>query len=179
MQPTPMVEPVNAMRHALSVRDLVVDFVQDTGAVRALDGVSLDLYAGRVLGVVGESGCGKSVTARAILRLIERPGRIPSGLVLLDPGSSEQQDLATLDPEGRAMRAVRGGRVGLIFQEPMTALSVHYTDSNQIIEAMRAHSDLSKAAARERVVKLLHEVDIPRPETRIDAYPLKLSGGLP
>ena len=82
-----MVEPVNAARHALSVRDLVVDFVQDTGTVRALDGVSLDLHAGRVLGVVGESGCGKSVTARAILRLIDRPGRIASGRVLLDPGT--------------------------------------------------------------------------------------------
>src|ERR1700692_1043176 len=146
MQPTPMDEPLSAARHVLSVRDLVVDFVQDTGAVRALDGVSLDLHAGRGLGGVGESGCGKSVTARAILRLIDRPGRIASGRVLLDPGSPEQQDLAALDPEGRAMRAVRGGRIGLIFQEPMTALSVHYTVGNQIIEAIRAHSYLSKSA---------------------------------
>ena len=175
MPQTPMVEPAH---HALSVRDLVVDFVQDTGAVRALDGVSLDLHAGRVLGVVGESGCGKSVTARAILRLIDRPGRIASGRVLLDPGTPEQQDLAALDPEGKAMRAVRGGRIGLIFQEPMTALSVHYTVGNQIIEAMRAHSDMSKSEARQRVVALLHEVGIPRPETRIDAYPFQLSGGL-
>src|SRR6476646_11797668 len=178
MRPIPMANPMNTSRHALSVRDLVVDFVQDTGTIRALDGVSLDLHAGRVLGVVGESGCGKSVTARAILRLIDRPGRIASGRVLLDPDTLEQQDLAALDPEGKAMRAVRGGRIGLIFQEPMTALSVHYTVGNQIIEAMRAHSDLSKAEARERVVKLLHEVGIPRPETRIDAYPFQLSGGL-
>ena len=171
-------EPVNTARHALSVRDLIVDFDQDNRPVRALDGVSLDLHAGRVLGVVGESGCGKSVTARAILRLIDRPGRIVSGRVLLDPGSPEQQDLAALDPESRAMRAVRGGRIGLIFQEPMTALSVHYTVGNQIIEAKRAHSDISKAAARERVIALLHEVGIPRPERRIDAYPFQLSGGL-
>jgi oligopeptide/dipeptide ABC transporter ATP-binding protein len=173
-----MAESMNDTRHVLSVRDLVVDFVQDTGAVRALDGVNLDLHAGRVLGVVGESGCGKSVTARAILRLIDRPGRIAAGRVLLDPNSPEQQDLAALDPEGRAMRAVRGGRIGLIFQEPMTALSVHYTVGNQIIEAMRAHRDLSRKEARERVVTLLHEVGIPRPETRIDAYPFQLSGGL-
>src|ERR1700675_5203587 len=113
MRPTPMAEPVNNAYHALSVRDLVVDVVQDTGTIRALDGVSLDLHSGRVLGVVGESGCGKSVTARAILRLIDRPGRIASGRVLLDPGSAEQQDLAALDPEGRAMRAGRGGRMGL------------------------------------------------------------------
>jgi len=178
MPQIPMVEAVNSARHALSVRDLVVDFVQDTGAVRALDGVSLDLHAGRVLGVVGESGCGKSVTARAILRLIDRPGRIASGRVLLDPDTPEQQDLAALDPEGKAMRAVRGGRIGLIFQEPMTALSVHYTLGNQIVEAMRAHGDMSKAEARERVVALLREVGIPRPETRIDAYPFQLSGGL-
>ena len=173
-----MVESMNDARHALSVRNLVVDFVQDTGTIRALDGVNLDLHAGRVLGVVGESGCGKSVTARAILRLLDRTGEITSGRVFLDPGSPEQQDLAALDPEGRVMRAVRGGRIGLIFQEPMTALSVHYTVGNQIIEAMRAHGDLSKAAARERVVTLLHEVGIPRPETRIDSYPFQLSGGL-
>jgi peptide/nickel transport system ATP-binding protein len=165
-------------RHVLSVRDLAVDFVQDTGTIRALDGVNLDLHEGRVLGVVGESGCGKSVTARAILRLIDRPGRIAAGRVLLDPDTPEQQELSALDPEGSAMRAVRGGRIGLIFQEPMTALSVHYTVGNQIIEAIRAHSNLSKAAARERVIALLHEVGIPRPETRIDAYPFQLSGGL-
>src|ERR1700732_3253388 len=109
MRPILMAEPVNTSRHALSVRDLVVDFVQDTGTIRALDGVSLDLHAGRVLGVVGESGCGKSVTARAILRLIDRPGRIASGRVVLDPGPPEQQELAALAPAGRALRAGRGG----------------------------------------------------------------------
>src|ERR1700680_2483819 len=97
MRPILMAEPVNTSRHALSVRDLVVDFVQDTGSIRALDGVSLDLHAGRVLGVVGESGCGKSVTARAILRLLDRTGQIVSGRVLLDPGAAGQQDLTTLD----------------------------------------------------------------------------------
>src|ERR1700732_172179 len=178
MRPIPMADAMNPARHVLSVRDLVVDFVQDTGTIRALDGVSLDLHAGRVLGVVGESGCGKSVTARAILRLLDRTGKIAGGRVLLDPASPAQQDLTALDPEGRAMRAVRGGRIGLIFQEPMTALSVHYTVGHQIIEAIRAPSNISKSAARERVVALLHEVGIPRPETRIDAYPFQLSGGL-
>jgi peptide/nickel transport system ATP-binding protein len=118
------------------------------------------------------------VTARAILRLLDRPGRITSGRVLLDPGSARQQDLAALDPESRAMRAVRGGRIGLIFQEPMTALSVHYTVGNQIVEAMRAHDNVTKEAARERAIALLHEVGIPRPELRIHAYPFQLSGGL-
>ena len=169
---------VEASRHVLSVRDLVVDFVQDTGTIRALEGVSLDLHAGRVLGVVGESGCGKSLTARAILQLVDRPGRIASGQVLLDPGTPAQQELTAFDPTGSAMRAVRGRRIGLIFQEPMSALSVHYTVGNQIVEAMRAHGDLSKAEARARAIALLGEVGIPRPETRIDAYPFQLSGGL-
>ncbi len=162
----------------LSVRDLVVDFVQDTGGVRALAGVDLDLHAGRVLGVVGESGCGKSVTARAILGLLDRPGRIAAGRVLLDPGTPAEQDLAAQDPDGAVLRGVRGGRIGLIFQEPMTALSNHYTVGNQIIEAIRAHHDVSKADARARVVALFNEVGIPRPETRVDAYPFQLSGGL-
>ncbi|MFO1158694.1 MAG: ABC transporter ATP-binding protein [Reyranellaceae bacterium] len=165
-------------RQVLSVRDLVVDFVQDTGTTRALEGVNLDLHAGRVLGVVGESGCGKSLTARAVMRLVDRPGRIVSGQVLLDPGAPHQQDLTALDPESEAMRRVRGGKVGLIFQEPMSALSMHYTVGNQIIEAIRAHGGLGKAAARARAVELLDEVGIPRPESRIDAYPFQLSGGL-
>src|SRR3981081_2912355 len=109
MRRIPMAEPVNNSRHALSVRDLVVDFVQDTGTIRALDGVSLDLRAGRVLGVVGESGCGKSVSARDPVRLTRRPVRIGAGRVLLDPGSPEQQELLAFDPEGPAMRKVRGG----------------------------------------------------------------------
>src|ERR1700709_1424441 len=111
MRPIPMADPMTSSRHVLSVRDLIVDFAQDTGTVRALEGVSLDLYAGRVLGVVGESGCGKSVTARAILRLIDRPGQIASGRVLLDPGSPDQQELSALDPQRRALREVRRGRL--------------------------------------------------------------------
>ena len=170
--------PAQAARRVVSVRDLVVDFVQDTGTTRALAGISLDLHAGRVLGVVGESGCGKSLTARAMLRLIDRPGRIVSGQVLLDPDTPEQKDLTAADPEGNTMRDVRGGRIGLIFQEPMTALSVHYTVGNQIVEAIRAHSALSRAQARGRAIELLREVGIPRPELRIDAYPFQLSGGL-
>jgi peptide/nickel transport system ATP-binding protein len=169
---------VELASRVLSVRDLVVDFVQDTGTTRALDGVSLDLHAGRVLGVVGESGCGKSLTARAVLRLVDRPGRIVSGEVLLDPGTPQQQALTALDPKGNAIRKVRGGKIGLIFQEPMSALSMHYTVGNQIIEAVRAHSGLGKAAGRARAIELLGEVGIPRPETRIDAYPFQLSGGL-
>jgi peptide/nickel transport system ATP-binding protein len=166
------------MRTLLSVRDLVVEFGLDQGTIRALESVSLDLHPGRVLGVVGESGCGKSVTARAILGILDRPGRVVAGQVLLDPGTPEEQDLVALAANGPAIRAVRGRRIGLIFQEPMTALSNHYTVGNQLIEAVRAHRNISKAEARARAIKLLGEVGIPRPEARIDAYPFQLSGGL-
>ena len=162
----------------VSVRDLAVEFQQHTGIVRALDSVSLDLYPGRVLGVVGESGCGKSVTARAMLRILDRNGSITAGHVILDPGTPAEQDLTALPPEGSQIRAVRGGRIGLIFQEPMAALSMQYTVGNQMVEAIRAHRDPGKAAARARAIELLSEVGIPRPETRVDAYPFQLSGGL-
>jgi peptide/nickel transport system ATP-binding protein len=162
----------------LSVRDLAVQFGREPLLVRALDGVSLGLHPGRVLGVVGESGCGKSVTARAILQIIDAPGRITGGRVLLDPGTSGETELTALDPQGKKMRAVRGGRIGLIFQEPMTALSVHYTIGNQVIEAIRVHQRISPGEARARAIALLRDVGIPRPETRVDAYPFQLSGGL-
>ncbi len=162
----------------LSVRDLVVAFGAQHYTVQALDGVSLDLHRGRILGVVGESGCGKSVTARAILRILDHAGRIVSGRVLLDPGSKSELDLTALAANDARMRAVRGGRIGLIFQEPMTALSIHYTIGNQIIEAIRQHGGLSARRARETAIALLRDVGIPRAETRIDAYPFQLSGGL-
>jgi peptide/nickel transport system ATP-binding protein len=162
----------------VSVRDLAVEFHGHTGTVRALDSVSLDLHPGRVLGVVGESGCGKSVTARAILRILDRNGAITAGRVTIDPGTSAEQDLTALPPEGSAIRAVRGGRIGLIFQEPMAALSMQYTVGNQMMEAIRAHRDPGKIEARKRAIALLNEVGIPRPESRIDAYPFQLSGGL-
>ena len=167
-----------AERTALAIRDLAVHFEMEQGTVRALEGVSFDLHAGRTLGIVGESGCGKSVTAKSILRILDRPGRIVGGRVLLDPGAPSEVELTALDPTSRRMRDVRGGRIGLIFQEPMSALSVHYTVGNQIIEAVRQHSDLSKRDARDRAIELLGEVGIPRPELRIDAYPFQLSGGL-
>ncbi|MBV1799173.1 ABC transporter ATP-binding protein [Siccirubricoccus sp. G192] len=165
-------------RTSLSIRDLAVQFESEQGVVRALDGVSFDLQAGRTLGIVGESGCGKSVTARSILRLVDRPGRITGGRILLDPGTPAQADLVALNPDSRQMRAVRGGRIGLIFQEPMTALSVHYTVGNQIMEAVLQHSGASPQEARARAIELLREVGIPRPELRLDSYPFELSGGL-
>ncbi|MEJ0018286.1 MAG: ABC transporter ATP-binding protein [Acetobacteraceae bacterium] len=162
----------------LSVRDLHTHFFQEEGVVRAVDGTSFDLQPGRTLGIVGESGCGKSVTARSILRIVERPGRIVSGEILLRRADGSSVDLVKLPSDGTDMRAIRGGEIGLVFQEPMSSLSAYHTVGNQLIEAIRLHSTLSKRAARARAIELLALVDIPRPAQRVDAYSFELSGGL-
>ena len=162
----------------LSVRDLHTHFFADEGVVRAVDGTSFDLYAGQTLGIVGESGCGKSVTARSILRIVDRPGRIVSGEILLRRADGSMTDMVKLAPDGREARAIRGGEIGLVFQEPMSSLSAFHTIGNQLIEAIRLHSSLSKRQARDRAIELLAMVGIPRPEQRIDAYSFELSGGL-
>jgi len=167
-----MAEPI------LSVRDLKTYFLADEGTVRAVDGTSFDLFPGQTLGIVGESGCGKSVTARSILRIVERPGRIVGGEIMLRRADGSVVDLAKLPPDGLQIRAIRGGEIGLVFQEPMSSLSAFHTIGNQLIEAIRLHTKLSKRAARARAIELLAMVGIPRPSQRIDAYSFELSGGL-
>src|SRR5580700_7619106 len=162
----------------LSVRDLKTYFLADEGAVRAVDGTSFDLFPGQTLGIVGESGCGKSVTARSILRIVERPGRIIGGEIMLRRADGSVVDLATLASDSVDMRAIRGGEIGLVFQEPLSSLSAFYTVGNQLIEAIRLHSTLSKRAARARAIEILALVGIPRPAQRVDAYSFELSGGL-
>jgi len=163
----------------LSVQGLKTYYLQDEGVVRAVDGASFDLYPGRTLGIVGESGCGKSVSARSILQIVERPGRIEAGSILLQRnGAGGTVDLAGLDPKGREMRAIRGAEIALVFQEPMTSLSAYYTVGNQIGEVIRLHMGLDKKAAHKRAIELLAMVGIPRPERRVDEYPFQLSGGL-
>lgn len=162
----------------LSIRDLKTYFRTDEGIVRAVDGVSFDVYAGRTLGVVGESGCGKSITARSILGIVDLPGRVEEGEIWLRLADGKRVDLAKLDPKGREIRKIRGKEVALIFQEPMASFSHYYTVGNQIIEAIRQHRDVSKAEARARAIELLAMVGVPRPERRIDEYPFQLSGGL-
>ncbi len=163
----------------LSVKNLLTYFYPDEGVVRAVDGASFDLHAGWTLGIVGESGCGKSVTARSILRIVERPGRIEGGEILFRrDGQSDPIDLAKLEADGPEMRSIRGGEIALIFQEPMTSFSAFHTVGNQMIEALRLHTDLSKRAARARAIELFHIVGVPRPERRIDEYSFELSGGL-
>ncbi|MCB0113567.1 MAG: ABC transporter ATP-binding protein [Caldilineaceae bacterium] len=166
----------------LSVRNLKTFFYQDEGVVQAVDGASFDIYAGRTLGIVGESGCGKSVRARSILRIVEKPGIIVEGEILLrrDMGGGRIQeiDLAKEHEDSRLMRQIRGGEIALIFQEPMTSLSPHYTVGNQIIEAIRLHKGLTAKQARPEAIELLRMVGIPKPDRRIDEYSFQLSGGL-
>jgi peptide/nickel transport system ATP-binding protein len=162
----------------LSVRDLHTHFFADEGTVRAVDGTSFDLHSGRTLGIVGESGCGKSVTAKSILRIVERPGRIVSGQIMLRRQNGSTVDLTTLPTDGREMRGIRGGEIGLVFQEPMSSLSAFHTIGNQLMEAIRLHTNLSKRAIRTRAIDLLNMVGIPRPSQRIDSYSFELSGGL-
>jgi peptide/nickel transport system ATP-binding protein len=166
----------------LSVRDLKTYFHLDEGVIRAVDGVSFDLQPGRTLGIVGESGCGKSITARSILGIVDRPGRLEGGEIWLERagagGARERIDLAKLPAEGPQMRAIRGKEIALVFQEPMASFSHYYTVGNQIMESIRLHSDASKAEARNRAIELLRMVGVPRPERRVDEYPFQLSGGL-
>src|SRR4029077_1680392 len=162
----------------LEVRELRTYFFQDEGTVKAVDGAGLSVYAGKTLGIVGESGCGKSVTARSILRIVERPGRVVSGEILLRDRDGRERDLARLDAESREMREVRGGDIALIFQEPMTSFSPVHTVGSQMIETIRLHHELDKKAAREKAIEMFGLVGIPRPERRIDEYAFQLSGGL-
>ncbi|MBI3515573.1 MAG: ABC transporter ATP-binding protein [Proteobacteria bacterium] len=173
-----MVEPRAPGSPILSVRDLKTYFQLDEGIVRAVDGVSFDVQAGRTLGIVGESGCGKSITARSILGIVDKPGRIVGGEIWLRRGADQPVDLATLPANSAAMRAVRGKEIALIFQEPMASFSHYYTVGNQIIEAIREHSDATPRQARDRAIALLDTVGVPQPERRIDEYPFQLSGGL-
>ena len=162
----------------LEVQDLRVCFYTEYGTVRAVDSVSLSVERETTVGVVGESGCGKTVMALSIMGLIPSPpGVLESGRILYQP-NGHPIDLARLDPKGRRMRAIRGNDIGMIFQEPMTSLNPVFTVGRQIAEAIVLHQGLSRKDARARAVDMLHAVGIPSPEQRIDAYPHQLSGGM-
>jgi peptide/nickel transport system ATP-binding protein len=170
----------------LSVRGLKVVFGLDEGSVRAVDGVSFDVMPGQVVGIVGESGCGKSVTTKAMLQLVDPPGRIAAGEMLFRRAGGEAVDLARLDPRGREIREIRGAEIALIPQEPMASFSPVHTVGEQIVEAIRLHARqwrpeggaVSRADARAIVVDLFRDVGISMPEQRLDSYSWQLSGGL-
>jgi len=156
----------------LSIRDLVVEFATEDGVVQAVDGVSYDLYPGETLGIVGESGSGKSVSQLAILGLIPQPpGRIASGEAIF-----EGQDL--LKQSKKTLRRLRGDNIAMVFQDPMTSLNPVLKVGDQIGEAIRAHRDVDRKAAREQTIRLLSVVGVPNPERRFDQYPHEFSGGM-
>ncbi|HEX7558520.1 MAG TPA: ABC transporter ATP-binding protein [Usitatibacter sp.] len=159
------------MAALLDVRGLATSFATEDGAFNAVDGVSFSLEAGRTLGLVGESGCGKSVTALSIMGLISAPGRIAAGEILF-----EGADLLRLAP--RAMRDIRGNRVAMIFQEPMTSLNPAFTIGDQIVEGILRHRGIGREAAKRQAIEMLERVRMPLPAKRFDDHPHRLSGGM-
>src|SRR5438067_13602409 len=143
----------NDTRPLLSVRNLRTSFFQDEGTTKAVDGASFDVYPGKTLGIVGESGCGKSVTAQSILRIVDPPGRIVEGQIVLTRKDGTQVDVANLKANSPVVRSIRGGDIGLVFQEPMTSFSPVHTIGAQIIEAVRLHSSLDEKEARVRGIE--------------------------
>lgn len=168
------------MDSLITVEDLEVRFDLKEGTVRAVNGVTLDIGHSRSLGLVGESGCGKSITAKAMMRILPNRAKIVRGTILLAPrnGSGKPIDLTAYKPNAKALRAIRGGDISMIFQEPMTSLSPVHTIGNQIIETIVLHQKVGKREARNRAIEMLRLVGIPLPERRVDAYPHELSGGL-
>ena len=164
---------MSARAPILEVRNLTTSFKTDRGLVTAVDDVSFDLFAGETLGIVGESGCGKTVTAKSIMRLLPDHLTVYGGDSRILFGGD---DLMRLDE--RAMRGVRGARIAMIFQEPMTSLNPVFTIGWQIDETLAYHTDLSRRERRERSIEMLRLVEIPNPEKRVDEYPHQLSGGM-
>jgi oligopeptide/dipeptide ABC transporter ATP-binding protein len=171
----------------LEVRELKTYFPLDEGTVRAVDGVSFDLYRGRTLGIVGESGCGKSVTAQSILRIVPRPGKIVGGQILYHRRprtssngrgpSAETIDLTKLDPLGPEIRDIRGNEIAYIFQEPMASLSPVHTIGHQIVETIALHQKVEPSEARKRAIAVLGRVGMVKPSQTIDRYAHQISGG--
>src|SRR5947208_2710548 len=191
----------------MEIKDLRVEFNVREGIVKAVDGFNLTINRGETVGVIGESGCGKSVTARAILNMIPKPGKVTHGEILYHRRTNGEfanpiselvdvVDTTKLHPDGEIIRQIRGGEIGMIFQEPMSSLTPVYTAGtlineavslhrlspvkkvgSQIIETVQAHRKLSKTEAREIAIEMLRKVGIPKPEQRVDNYPHQLSGG--
>jgi peptide/nickel transport system ATP-binding protein len=172
----------NGKEPLLSIRDLKTYFVMDEGTSMAVDGVSFDVYPGQVVGVVGESGCGKSVTIKSVLQIVQKPGEIVGGEIWWRWVEGKKKEDVTnilgFDAQGKEMRSIRGAEIALIPQEPMAAFSPVHTVGSQIVEAIRLHMNVSKKEARAIAIDRLHEVGMPSPEQRMDAYSWELSGGL-
>lgn len=167
-------------KEILHVDNLRAHFYTQEGIVRAVDGASFSIREGKVLGVVGESGCGKSVTAQCILRILPNPGKIVDGQILFrtDDNRGQPIDLLTFAPHGPEIRRIRGGEISMVFQEPMTSLDPVYTIGDHMLEAILLHQNVDKIEGRARAIEMLHQVKMPEPERTVDAYPHQLSGGM-
>ncbi len=181
--------PTETGNTLVDVDNLHVQFKLDEGIVRAVNGVSFRIPEGKTLGVVGESGCGKSVTARAIMRIVRAPGRITEGKITYyrrrrangetgEVTDVQPIDLTAMNDRGKEIRRIRGNDIAMIFQEPMTSLSPVHTIGNQLMEAILLHQDVDKKQAREQAIEALAMVGVPRPEERIKNYPHEFSGGM-
>ncbi|MEQ8673597.1 MAG: ABC transporter ATP-binding protein [Aggregatilineales bacterium] len=168
----------NQNKYLIELQNLKVYFELREGTVRAVDGVSFAIEAGKTLGVVGESGCGKSVTSEAIMRLIPPPGTIIDGKIILRHNTGEEVNITNLKANSSQMRQIRGNEISKIFQEPMTSLSPVHTIGNQISEVIILHQKLRKTQAKQHAIEMLRHVGIPKPEDRYDSYPFELSGGM-
>ena len=166
----------------LEIKDLKISFPLDEGLIRAVEGVDLTIHRGEVLGVVGESGCGKTVTAQSVLRIIPPPGQIDSGQILFHPpGSSNAQsvvDIAKVSPTGNEILGIRGKHIAMIFQEPMSSFSPVHTIGDQIMEAIQLHQPVTAEKARLQTIELLRLVGISGAEQRVDNYAHQFSGGM-
>jgi peptide/nickel transport system ATP-binding protein len=182
MPPTPMgsetMTQATPTAPLLELDNVHVHFPMREGLVKAVNGVSYHVGRGEVLGIVGESGSGKSITARAIMRLLPRNAKAAGGTITFRPKDGAAVELSALDRNSRAVRQIRGHHIGMIFQEPMTALSPVHTIGTQIMRTVQLHMGLDRRAARARAVELLAKVGMPRPEQLVDAYPHQLSGGM-
>jgi peptide/nickel transport system ATP-binding protein len=170
--------PVVTVPPLLSIRGLKTHFALREGLIKAVDGVDLDIHAGKTLCVVGESGSGKSMMARSVLQIVSRPGRVVAGRMAFSRPGKPPVDIAALDPAGKEIRSIRGRDIAMVFQEPMNSLSPVHTVGDQLTEKILLHHKIGTRAAIDRAVEALDRVGIPDPRSRLATYPFELSGGM-
>ncbi|MCP4405548.1 MAG: ABC transporter ATP-binding protein, partial [bacterium] len=162
----------------LEIENLRVRFYQTEGVITAVDDMSLSIAPGEVLGIAGESGCGKSVSSRALMRLVGKTGKIEHGNICFKRRNGQEVDMLRLNPKGPKIRDIRGNEISMIFQEPLTSFSPVHTIGDQITEVIRLHQNVSKVEARKLAIDMLRKVGLAKPEQNIDEYPFNLSGGM-